>query len=330
MIVNGPRVVVAGGTFRDLEPEHRILGPIGADVVDANRLPRQQVIALARDADALMTDCFVVDAKVIRELHRCRVICRYGIGIEKVDVEAATGAGIVVTRVPAYCISELADHTICLLLTVTRRILRYDAAVRRGTWKWDSPGVHRLDGATLGVVGVGRVGSAVTIRAKSLGLKVLAHDPNKTDEEIRGGGAEPTLLERLLAESDIVTLHAPLTPKTHHMIGGAELASMKDGAILINTARGGLVDQQALFEALSSGRLAGAGLDVLETEPPKADDPILSLENVVLTPHAGHFSEESLLQVQTEAAEEVLRALTGTSLLNAVNEQELEIRRQHS
>lgn len=327
MIVNEPRVVVAGGSFRDLEPERRILGAIGADVVDANRLPREEVIALAREADALMTDYFVVDANVIGTLQRCRVICRYGIGLDKVDVQAATHASIMVTRVPEYCISELADHTIGLLLAVARRILRYDAAVRAGIWRWDSPGVRRLAGATLGVVGIGRVGSAVAVRAKSFGLRVLAHDPNQTDEEIRARGAEPTLLERLLTESDIVSLHAPLSPATRHLIGHAQLARMKHGAILINSARGGLVDQGALVEALRSGRLAGAGLDVFESEPPDANDPILSLENVVLTPHAGHFSEESLVQVQTEAAEEVLRALKGEPLLNVVNKCELDAQR---
>jgi D-3-phosphoglycerate dehydrogenase len=318
-----PRVIVAGGTFRDLEPERRILGPIGAEIVDANRLERDEVVALAQDADALMTDYFVVDADVVAALERCRVICRYGIGVDKVDVEAATRAGIVVTRVPEYCIGELADHTIALLLAVVRRIVRYDASVRAGQWKWDSPGVRRLAGATLGILGIGRVGSAVAARAKPHGLRIVAYDANQTDEEVRARGAEPVPFERLLGEADIVTLHAPLTPETRGLIGRAELARMKPGAILVNTARGGLVDQDALVEALRSGGLGGAGLDVVASEPPAAGDPLLSLENVVLTPHAGHFSEESLQQVQTEAAEEVLRALTGEPLLNAVNEREL-------
>lgn len=327
---DGPRVVVAGGAFRDLEPERRILGPIGADIVDANRMSREEVIALARHADALMTDYFVVDAKVIATLRRCRVICRYGIGVDKVDVEAATAAGIVVTRVPGYCIGELADHTIGLLLAVARRIPRYNAAVRAGTWNWLSPGVRRLGGETLGIVGIGRVGSAVAARAKPLGMHILAYDPNLRDEDIRARGAEPVPLERLLAKSDIVSLHLPLTSQTRGLMGRVRLAEMKHGAILINTARGGLVDQEALVEGLRSERLAGAGLDVLASEPPDPNDPILSLENVVLTPHAGHFSEESLIQVQTEAAEEVFRALTGEPLLNAVNERELNARRIHS
>ncbi len=327
---NGPRVVVAGGNFRDLQPERRILGAIGAEIVDANRLPREEVIELARNADALMTDHFFVDANVIAALQRCRVICRYGIGVDKVDVEAATQAGIVVTRVPEYCISELADHTIGLLLAVARRIPRYNAAARAGNWNWLSDGVRRLAGATLGIVGIGRVGRAVAARAKPIGLHLFACDPNLGDEEIRTRGAEPTPLERLLARSDIVCLHLPLTSETRGLMGRARFAGMKQGAILINTARGGLVDQEALVEALRSGRLAGAGLDVLASEPPDPNDPILSLENVVLTPHAGHFSEESLLQVQTEASEEVLRALTGEPLLNAVNERELNARRIHS
>ena len=324
------RVVIAGGTFPHLDPERKILGAIRAQIVDANHLARDEVIALASSADALMTDYFVVDANVIQALQRCRVICRYGIGLDKVDIPAATQAGIMVTRVPEYCIGELADHTIGLLLAVARRIVRYDAAVRAGTWSWFSPGVRRLAGATLGIVGIGRVGSAVAARAKPLGLRLLAHDPNQLDEQIRARGAEPTPLEQLLAESDIICLHAPLTPGTRGLMGRAQIAAMKSGAILINTARGGLVDQEALVEALRSGRLAGAGLDVLATEPPDPGDPILSLGNVVITPHAGHFSEESLVQVQTEAAEEVLRALTGKPLLNAVNERDLTARRLQS
>jgi D-3-phosphoglycerate dehydrogenase len=327
---NNRRVVVAGGTFPHLDPERKILGAIGAQIVDANRLPREEVIALARKADALMTDYFAVDAGVIAELERCRVICRYGIGLDRVDIPAATKAGIMVTRVPDYCIGELADHTIGLLLAITRRILQYDAAVRAGTWNWWLPGVRRLAGGTLGIIGFGRVGTAVAARAKPLGLRLLAHDPNQPDEQIRARGAESASFDQLLAEADIVCLHAPLMPGTRGLIGRAQIAAMKKGAILINTARGGLIDQEALVEALRSGHLAGAGLDVLAAEPPNPNDPILSLNNVVLTPHSGHFSEESLQQVQTEAAEEVLRALTGEPLLNAVNDHELLARRSQS
>ncbi|MSO95739.1 MAG: C-terminal binding protein [Thermoleophilia bacterium] len=318
------RVVVCGGTFRDLECERRILGAIGAEVVDANHLSREEVIEQVRDADAVMTDYFVVDAEVISRLERCQVICRYGIGVDKVDVEAATRAGIMVTRSPEYCVTELADHALALLLAVARRIVHYDADVRAGNWQWDSPGVRRISGATLGIVGLGRIGGLVAERAKPLGLRILAHDPLQSDDAVRARGAEPVSLEELLERSDFVSVHAPLMPQTRGLIGRAEIERMKPGAIIVNTARGPLIDQDALVEALAAGRLGGAGLDVLSPEPPAPDDPILSLPNVVITPHAGHFSEESLVQVQTEAAEEVLRALTGEPLLYAVNERELQ------
>lgn len=322
-MIEAAKAVVCGGSFRDLDCERSILGAIGVEVVDANHLPVKEVLNVARNADALMTDYFPVDADMIGQLERCKVICRYGIGVDKIDVDAATRAGIIVTRSPDYCVTELADHAIALLLAVSRRLLTYDADVRSGKWMWDSPGIHRLFGSTLGLVGIGRVGSSVAARAKPIGLRVLAYDPFENEEEIRARGAEPATFERLLAESDLISLHAPLMPSTKNLIGRDELAQMKQGAILVNTARGGLVDQEALVDAIRSGHLGGAGLDVLADEPPDRSDPLLSLPHVVLTPHAGHFSEESLQQVQTEAAEEVVRALTGERLLYAINHHEL-------
>jgi D-3-phosphoglycerate dehydrogenase len=316
-------VVVAGGVFRNLDPERTILGAIGADVIDANDLLREDVLAVARDADAFMIDYLTIDADAIAGLDCCRVICRYGIGVDQIDVAAATRAGIVVTRVPEYCIGELADHTLGLLLAVARRLVSYDTGVRAGRWVWDAPGIRRLAGSTLGIVGMGRIGSAVAARARPIGFRIVGHDPFVSDEAIRSRGAESATLEQLLRESDIVTLHVPLTVSTRGLIGRDELAAMKHGAILVNTARGALIEHDALVEALRSGRLAGAGLDVLDGEPPAPDDPLLSLEHVVITPHAGHFSEQSLVQVQTEAAEEVLRVLTGERPCHAVNEPEL-------
>jgi D-3-phosphoglycerate dehydrogenase / 2-oxoglutarate reductase len=315
-----PKVVVAGAGFPTLDAEQRVLSEIGAEVVDARRLGDAETLGLCRPADAIMTDYFRVDADVIRQLERCRVICQYGVGLDQLDVDAATIAGILVTHTPEYCVDELADHTLALLLAVARKIVHFDREVRAGTWDYNlTPPMHRLRGRTLGLVGFGRVGRAVAERARPLGLRVLASDPYVTDADIESAGAESAGLERLLKEADIISLHAPLTDQTRGLIGAAELATLKAGAILINTARGGLVDEASMLTALEEGRLAGAGLDVLAREPPDPDDPLLACENVVLTPHAGFLSEESLIAVQTQAAEEVRLALEGRIPRHAVN-----------
>jgi D-3-phosphoglycerate dehydrogenase / 2-oxoglutarate reductase len=317
---SGPRVVVAGAGFPSVEIERTILGEIGAEVVDACGLTESETRALCRAADAIMTDYFRCNADVIAELERCRVICQYGVGLDQIDVDAATAAGILVTHTPEYCVDELADHTLALILAVARNVVRYDRSVRSGAWDYSlAPPLHRLRGRTLGLVGFGRVGQAVASRAAPLGMRVLAADAYLPDDVIQKHGAEPAPLDQLLDEADVVSLHAPLTKETSGLFGAAELAALKPGAILVNTARGGLVDEAALAEALESGRLGGAGLDVLTEEPPAADCPLLACENVVLTPHAGFLSEESLVAVQTQAAEEVRRALTAERLLHAVN-----------
>jgi D-3-phosphoglycerate dehydrogenase len=315
------KVVVAGADFPSLAIEERILGEIGTDVVDARGRDRPAALELCRDADGIMSDYFRCDAEAIARLERCRVICLYGVSVhDRVDLAAATAAGIVVTHTPDYCMDELADHTLALLLAVARRVTAYDGAVRGGAWDYNAGRpLHRLRGRTLGIVGFGRAGRAVAERARGFGLRVVATDAYVPDEAIAAAGSEPLARDELLRRSEILTLHAPLTDETRGLIGPAELALLPAGAILVNTARGGLVDQAALGEALASGRLAGAGLDVLAEEPPTPDDPLLALPNVVLTPHAGFLSEESLVDLQTEAAEEVRRALTGGRPRHAVD-----------
>jgi D-3-phosphoglycerate dehydrogenase len=314
------KVVVAGAEFPNLEIERRILGAVGAEIVDACGLPWAEAAELCLDADAVMTDYFRCDATLIERLERCRVICQYGVGLDQIDVPAATAAGILVTHTPAYCFEELADHTIGLLLAIARGIAAYDRGVRAGGWDYNAPyPLHRLRGRTLGIVGFGRVGRAVAERAGPFGLRVVATDAFQPESALREAGVEPLPLDRLLTESHIVSLHAPLTEKTRGLIGSAELAAMKPGAILVNTARGALVDQAALAQALASGHLGGAGLDVLEREPPERPEPLLGMENVVVTPHAGFLSEESLLELQTEASQEVALALTGGLPRQAVN-----------
>jgi len=322
------RVLVAGVSFPSLQPERDVLEPIGAEVVAAS--DTVDALALAPEADALLTDYFTVSAEVVAELRRCRVVCQYGVGLDGIDVDAATAAGILVTHTPAYCVDELADHALALLLAVARKVTLYNSSVREGAWDYNvGPPMRSLRGRTLGLVGFGRAARALAQRVVPLGLRPLAHDPLVDPETIAAGGAEPATLARVLAESDIVSLHAPMTPETRGLLGAAELAAMRPGAIVVNTARGGLVDEQALAAALREGRLAGAGLDVFGTEPPAPDNPLLALENVVVTPHAAFLSVESLIRVQREAAEEVARVLTGDRPLYGVNLAVLESAKQN-
>lgn len=293
-----------------------------ARLVEQAAPTEEALVEHARDADAILTLDEPLTADVIAQLRACRVISRFGIGVDRVDVEAATRHGIVVANVPDYCVDEVSDHALALLLGLARRTHALDAAVRAGTW--DTPAVagdvHRLRGQVLGVVGFGRLGRRLGEKAKALGLRVLVHDPYVGDEEVRRLAAEPVPLDELLGRSDWVSLHLPLTDETRHLVDGAALARMKPTAILVNTARGALVDQAALVDALRHGRLRGAALDVLEREPPARDDPLLELDNVILTSHAAFYSVEALAQMRRTAVENVVQVLTGRPPLFSVNQ----------
>jgi D-3-phosphoglycerate dehydrogenase / 2-oxoglutarate reductase len=304
------------------DEELAMLAAVPARLVERPAATEEALVEHARDADAILTLDEPLTAGVIEQLRACRVISRFGIGVDRVDIAAATQRGIVVTNVPDYCVDEVSDHALALLLGIARRTHALDAAVRAGTWETAAVAgeVHRLRGQILGVVGFGRLGRRLSEKTQALGLRVLAHDPYVADEEVRALGAEPVPLDELLQRSDWVSLHLPLTPETRHLIDKAALRRMKSSAVLVNTARGALVDQAALVGALRDGRLAGAALDVLEREPPAPDDPLLELANVVLTSHAAFYSVESLAEMRRSAVENVVRVLAGRPPLFAVNE----------
>jgi D-3-phosphoglycerate dehydrogenase len=303
---------VARADFPDLEAERRILGAVGAEVVDGRFAPEAELAALCREADAVLTDYFVLRRPLIEAMTRCRVICQYGVGLDHVDLEAATERGIVVTHTPTACTDEVVDHALALLLCLWRKIIPLRDAARSGRWDYNAADpLFRIRGRVLGVVGLGRIGRTLAAKAAAIGFTIVGHDPLVPMEQARVLGVEPCDLPTLLGRADAVSLHAPLTPATRHLIGARELGLMKPTALLVNTARGGLVDQAALLAALRRGRLAGAALDVLEREPPAPDEPLLRLPNVVVTPHAAFYSRESLAAVQTQAAEAVAAVLAG-------------------
>lgn len=298
----------------------RDLVPPETELIDAGGLGRAEVRHLCRHADVIVTDTTPVGADLIAEAGRCRLICEFGVGIDNIDVAAATAAGMYVSRVPAYCVEELAEHALALVLASTRGIVRFHDGVRRGLWDHRQAGrLYRTRGRTLGIVGLGHVGAALAARAAPLGYRILATDPAADAHARRDLPIEPVALPRLLAEADVVSLHAPLTPATRGLIDADGLASMKPTAYLVNTARGGLVDQPALLAALRAGRIAGAALDVLATEPPRDGEALLDLPNVIVTPHAGFYSEESMRDLVDGVFTEVRAVLRGESPRNAVN-----------
>lgn len=268
-----------------------------------------EVASACRDAAGLLVQYAPITRAVLASLPRCRVVVRYGVGVDAVDVEAATDLGVAVCNVPDYGVEEVSDHALALLLALARGIVTLDRAVHGGDWSLASrPDVRRLRGRVLGLVGLGRIGRAVARKAQAFGLEVLAFDPAAAPPP---AGVTPVGFDELLARADYVSLHAPLLPATRHLLDDAAFRRMRPGAFLVNTARGGLVDTDALTRALAEGRLAGAGIDVLESEPIAPDHPLLEQPNCLLTPHAGWFSQDAFAELKTKAAEEAVAVLTG-------------------
>jgi D-3-phosphoglycerate dehydrogenase / 2-oxoglutarate reductase len=307
-----PTVVITDHVFPSLAIEHELLGALGAKVVPLQARSEADLLDAVTDAEGLLVCYAPVTGRVIDRLSRCRIIARYGIGVDNVDLEAASAKGIVVTNVPDYCVDEVSDHALALLLACARRIVALASCVRAGRWEArDAAPVHRLRGRVLGLIGFGKIPRRLTEKARALGLDVIAADPYVDGTDMEASGARKVSLQALLAEADFVSIHAPLVPETRHLVGEAQLRAMKRTAYLINTARGPLVEEAALLRALQEGWIAGAALDVLPHEPPAPDHPLRHLENVVLTPHVAFYSVESVEELQRKATEEVVRALRG-------------------
>jgi D-3-phosphoglycerate dehydrogenase / 2-oxoglutarate reductase len=322
--VSTPLVAVTDSVFPTLEPARQVLADLKAELQLADEPTPGAILRAARQADGLLVTYAPVSGDIIRQLERCRIIARFGIGVDNVDIEAATQAGIVVTYVPDYCVDEVSDHALALLLALARKITYADRLVQAG--RWEMPAVvplHRLRGRTLGLVGFGKIPRALAPKAQALGMNVLTNDPYISDETTAPLGVRLVDFQTLLQSADYVSIHAPLTAETHHMFKAGTFRQMKPGALLVNTARGPLVDVQALTEALDEGWLAGAALDVLPVEPLPTDSPLLGRDNVILTPHIAFYSEEALLDLQTKAAQEVARVLRGESPQYPVNPQVL-------
>jgi D-3-phosphoglycerate dehydrogenase len=317
-------VAITDYVFPSLEPEQRVLTPLGVELLPAQCKSEEEIIELTRGADAVLNCYAKMTAHVIENLHRCKIIARYGIGVDNVDLAAATKAGILVTNVPDYCIDEVSDHALALLLALARRITVADGAVKAGAWDVVAhAGIRRLRGQTLGLIGFGRIAKALASKVQALGMKVLVYDPYVEPVAIAHHGAEAASFDRILTDTDAISIHVPLSEETLNLFGERELARMKPTAFLINTSRGGIVDERPLAIALKENRLGGAALDVLVVEPPPHDHPLRQAPNMILTPHLAFYSRESVMELQTKAAEEVARALRGEPPRSPINREVL-------
>jgi D-3-phosphoglycerate dehydrogenase len=325
-----PKVVITDYDYGNLDIERAILGAIGARVVGLQAKSEDDLAVEAADCHAMMNQYARIGAKTIERMQRCRVIARYGVGVDIVDVDAATAKGILVTNVRDYCTDEVADHAIGLWLALARKLFQYNAATHEGIWRWQiGQPIHRLTGLTMGIVSFGRIGQAIAGRAKGFGVEILVHDPYIGEGVAEAKGARNVDKAAILKNSDYLMVQVPMTAETRHFLGEAEFRQMKKGAIVINTGRGPTIDNRALYRALTEGRIAGAGLDDLEEEPAKlatwdpSHNPLFSLPNVIVTPHTAYYSEESIRTARETAASEVARVLTGGMPLNPVNAAEL-------
>jgi D-3-phosphoglycerate dehydrogenase len=315
------KIVITDHGFDDLSFEEKVVAPTGASLVVAQTKDPARLAEAVADADAVITQFAPVNADVIAAMRRARVIVRYGIGVDNVDLAAARNHGIPVCNVPDYCIDEVADHTLAFILALTRRVAPQSRLVHDGGWKLSGrPADFRtLAGMTCGVVGFGRIGRGVVRRLVAFGGRVLVSDPVATPEAVAAVGAQAAPLATLLAESDLVTLHCPSLPETKGLINATTLAAAKPGLLVVNLSRGDLVDPAALVAALDGGKVAGAALDVFSPEPIPAGHPILGRDNVILAPHVASVSAAAIDRLRTTAARIAVAAISGGPLASIVN-----------
>jgi D-3-phosphoglycerate dehydrogenase len=316
------KIAITDYTFPDLAIEQSLLEPLGCEIVAWKEKRSSPVLReLVADADAVITQFAPVTAEVIGSMQRAKAIVRYGIGVDNVDLEAARERGIPVCNVPDYCIDEVADHTLAFLLATTRQVLPNALRVREGGWGLATPldQMRTLRDLTVGIVGFGRIGREVAARLLAFKCKVLVHDPVIPASAIADSGCQPVALSDLFAQADVITLHCPSTAQTRGMLDAAALAKMKRGAIVINVARGDLIDSAALTAALQSGHISAAALDVFAPEPIPLEHPIRKMDNVIIASHIASASVPASRKLRETAAKLAAMAVRGEPLPNVVN-----------
>lgn len=316
------KVVISDYYYEDLEMERRELAQIPeVELFDYHCKTEEEVIERAGDADILIVQFAPITRKVIEHLEKCRLIVRYAIGVDNIDVEAATERGIYVANVPDYSLDEVSNHAVALLMASVKKLPALAQHVKEGRWDYSlvKP-LYRMEGKTLGLVGFGRIPALVAEKMSGFHLHIVAYDPYVDSRTAQRAGVELVDLDTLLKESDYISVHCPLTENTRGMFDRTAFGKMKQTAFFINTARGGVVCEAALVEALEQGELAGAALDVCEREPITPENPLLHMENVIVTPHVAWYSEEAVKSLQKKVAEEAVRVLRGEKPLHPVNQ----------
>jgi D-3-phosphoglycerate dehydrogenase / 2-oxoglutarate reductase len=305
-------IAITDSPFPSLDPAKAALARLDPEYRMANSPSAEDILAVARDADAVLVTYAKLPGELLRELKRCKAIGRFGLGVDNIDLPAAKELGIAVNYVPDYCLREVSDHAMALLLALARKVPLSNTLVQSG--RWEVPPIvplRRLEGRVLGLIGFGNIPRALAPKAKSFGFRVITHDPYVGKDVLDKAGVEGVSFDDLLARSDFISVHAPLLPATRGLLSAEAFSKMKTGACVINTARGPLIDETALIAALDSGKLGGAALDVVVTEPLAKDSPLLGRDNVILTPHTAFYSVEALEELQTKCASDVARVLSG-------------------
>jgi len=317
------KVLITDPYHKNFHIEKEILAKINAEVIIGHCKTEEEVIKIGSNMDALLVSYVSIGRKVIENLPKCKVIVKYAVGVDNIDLEAATNKKIFVVNVPQYCVEEVSTHTVALLLNLIRKISKYDQSVKRGCWDpLVGDPIFRMENKTLGIIGFGNIGKRVTEKFRPFKLSIIVYDPFVNSKLISEYSAKKVELETLLHQSDYISLHCPLNKYTKHLIDFKEIEIMKKGVLLINTSRGEIINQKALYKALKDGKIAGAALDVLEKDPPSLAD-IMNTDKIIYTPHVAWNSVEAERELRRSAALEVKRVLEGGKPLNLVNKEVL-------
>jgi D-3-phosphoglycerate dehydrogenase len=319
------KVVITDYDYGDVNVERPVIEGAGFELVAAQCKSEDELVEVAHDASAVITQYARVGEKTINAFTKCRLIARYGTGVDIVDVEAATRRNILVTNIPDYCVDEVADHAMGLLLACIRKLKIYDKTLRSGVWRWQiGQPIHRMRGRTMGLLAFGKIARAIAERAKPFGVRRIAYDAYLPKEAFVPYGVTPVSFDELIEQTDYLMIQVPLTAETRGMIGEKELKKMRPSSVLVNTSRGPLVNNDALYRALKEGWISAAGVDDIDPEPTKLrgwtpESPLFALDNLIITPHSAYYSEESIQECRRRASEEVVRVLSGHPPLSPVN-----------